>query len=392
MKIAINGIGVAGPALAWWLKHFGFNPVLFEKAPAMRTGGYIVDFWGVGFDIAEKMGLIEPLRKKSYNVDRVVLVDNQGNRIAASNAQALTEAANGRFFSIARSDIASTLLEACKGVSSNFGTWIQSTKQTGNEVIATLSSGAEESFDLVIGADGLHSHIRQQVFGPHEKFERSMGACVVALTLDGFSNHDESTYYSHACPQKAISRLSLRDDLTLFLFSFREQLWGSFPIDESAAKAALKNVFSDVGWEIPEILRRLDETKDFYYDRVSQIFLDNWSQDRIAVIGDAAGCISLLGGEGTGLAITEAYVLAGELYKAQGDYTKAFANYQNLMKPFIVEKQKAARKFLFFFAPKGDKELFFRKMIFKALNIPLIAPLLLKQSLRDHIALPEYNL
>jgi len=392
LRIAINGTGVAGPALAWWLKQYGLTPILFERAPALRTGGYIIDFWGVGYDIAERMGILGELQRKGYLIESLQLVDRRGQSVAILKTAALRSLLGNRFLSIARSDLAAILYRACDNVDTRFGTSITNVTEVSDGVLATLSNGREEKFDLVIGADGLHSEIRSLIFGPQEDCEQSLGAYVAAFTLSGYPVRNELTYMTHAVPKKMVARCSLRDDETLFMFTFHSDLVPELPQNNDEAKALLRAVFRDMEWEVPSILFRLDEAEDFYFDRVSQIHLDSWSQGRVALIGDAAGCVSLLAGEGTGLAIAEAYALAGELQAATGDYRLAFQNYEQKLKPFIKQKQKSALKMLPFFAPKNTYQLFLSRLVIRASSIPILSKFLMKDLLKDDIDLPDYSM
>ncbi|MCB1025504.1 MAG: FAD-binding domain [Acidobacteria bacterium] len=391
MRIAINGTGVAGPALAWWLKHYGYDPVLFERAPKLREGGYLIDFWGIGYDIAERMGILPELKRKGYTIESIDLLDEHGKTIASSDVENLREATGGRLLSITRSDVSAGIFNSLEGVETRFGTSITAAEQTEDGVIAAISDGTQEKFDLVIGADGLHSHIRSEVFGPEQRFETSMGAHVAAFTLSGYQYRDEDIYVSHAAPMKMVSRVSLRDDKTLFLFTFRSELVSSPPQNEEEEKDVIKRAFKDMSWEVPEILARIKDAEDFYFDRVSQIKMENWHDGRIALIGDAAACISLLGGEGTGLAITEAYILAGELYRAKGDHLTAFKNYQKRLKPFLIEKQRSAKNMVFFFAPKNRLQLFLRKMVIRFSSNSLLFKYFIGPMLKDDLDLPDYG-
>jgi len=143
---------------------------------------------------------------------------------------------------------------------------------------------------------------------------------------------------------KQVSRVSLRDNTTLFLFTFRSEFVKQRPRDTEEEKSIIRSVFADMGWEVPGILERLDDVTDLYFDHISQIQMASWSMGRVALVGDAAACVSLLAGEGTGLAILEAYVLAGELYVAKGDYVIAFRNYEKRLRNLLIQKQKIRRE------------------------------------------------
>lgn len=389
MRVAINGTGVAGPTLAYWLRRFGHEPVLFEKAPALRRGGYLIDFWGLGYEIAERMGLIPILRQRCYEMERMRMVDRDGRDEARLDLRPMRELLQGRFISLARSDLAATLFGACEGVPAHFGVWVSAIEQDRRGVVATLSDGRRERFDLVIGAGGLHSGVRELVFGPESRFETSLGCYVAAFRIPGYPRRDELTYVSHTVPKRHVARVALRDGETLVLLVCRSELVDGGAPGEGP-RMALRRAFRDLRWEVPDLLDRMDRAEDFYFDRVSQIHLPRWSSGRVALLGDAAACPSLLAGEGTGLAMAEAYVLAGELHRAAGDFARAFAAYDKRLRSFVTAKQKAALGFRGFFAPRTALGLRVRNLVVDALSIRFVAKRLLARSVRDDIELPEY--
>lgn len=389
MRVAINGIGVAGPTLAYWLRQSGHEPVLFEKAPALRTGGYLIDFWGLGYEIAGRMGLVPSLRERCYLMERLRMVDADGREEAALDVTPMRELLQGRFISLARADLATALFGACKGIPAHFGVCVTAIEQDGDGVIAALSDGREERFDLVVGADGLHSQVRELVFGPEARFETSLGCYVAAFRVPGYPRRDDLTYVSHTVPKRQVARVALRNDETLVLLVCRAELIDGDPPRERQ-REALRRAFGDMSWEVPELLDALDEVDDLYFDRVSQIHLPRWYSGRVGLLGDAAACPSLLAGEGTGLAMIEAYVLAGELHRADGDFTRAFAAYDALLRSFVTAKQKAALGFRGFFAPQTTIALKVRNVAVHALAIRFFAERLLARSLHDDLELPEY--
>lgn len=390
MKIAINGTGIAGPTLAYWLRRFGHEPVLFEKAPALRAGGYIVDFWGLGYELADRMGILPDLRQRCYLMQRLRMVDANGHEVAGMDVAPMRQQLRGRFISIARADLAAALCQACRDVPINFGVSIVALEQEGDVVIAGLSDGTREAFDLVIGADGLHSRVRQLVFGPETEFETSVGCHVAAFRLPGYPHRDELIYVSHTVAKRQVARVALHGGETLILLVCRSELIDGDP-PRQGQKAALRRAFGDMSWEVPEILDRMDEVEDVYFDRVSQIHLEGWARGRVALLGDAAACASFLAGEGTGLAMIEAYVLAGEIHRAGRDLARGLAAYEARLRSFVTTKQKMALRFRGFFAPQTALALRVRNIAVNAFAIPFVAKHLLARSLRDEFELPEYE-
>jgi 2-polyprenyl-6-methoxyphenol hydroxylase-like FAD-dependent oxidoreductase len=390
MRVAINGIGVAGPTLAYWLRRSGHEPVLFEKAPALRAGGYLIDFWGLGYEIAERMGIISTLREHCYEMERMRMVDRDGRDEAHVDLNPLREALKGRFISLARADLAYALVGACNGIAAHFGVSISAIDEDRAGPVVTLSDGRQERFDLVVGADGLHSHVRALTFGPEARFERFLDCYVAAFRVRGYPHRDELTHVSHTVRGRQASRVSLRDDETLVLLVSRAEFIGADPRGQGEQRQALRRAFGEMGWEVPAMLDAMDEADDLYFDRVSQIHLPRWSADRVALVGDAAACPSLLAGEGTGLGMLEGYVLAAALHEVDGHCDRAFAAYEAQLHAFVSAKQKSALWFRGFFAPQTALALVVRNLAVHAFALPFVARPLMARSVRDDFQLPEY--
>lgn len=392
MRIAISGVGIAGPTLAYWLRKSGHEVVLIEKWPALRRGGYVVDFWGIGYDIAEKMDLLGRVRELGYQVKEVRYVNRQGRRCGGFPVDVFDRMTQGRFTSLRRSDLSATIHGALDGVETIFGDSIAGIKDDGESVLVTFDRAGARPFDLVVGADGLHSRVRELVFGPESQFTVSLGYHVAAFEAEGYRPRDDLVYLSHGIPGREVSRFSMRDDKTLVLFVFRDEyLSTAVPSTLQERKSALKRVFADAGWECPQILAALEHVSELYFDSVSQIQMNGWTKGRIALVGDAAACVSLVAGEGTGLAMAEAYVLAGELSACGGNHSAAFARYQERMMPFLKRKQRAARTFASSFAPKSALGIKFRNLVTRLLRVPIVADFFIGRALRDDITLPDYG-
>lgn len=389
MRVAIVGAGIAGPTLAWWLRRYGFEPVLYEQAPRLRTGGYVVDFWGVGYDVAEQMGLTQEIHRRGYDFEKLRLVDARGKDSATLNLDLFRTIAGGRLVSIARSDLSSVIWEACEEIETHFSAEIECIEQDTECVRLELAGGRTETFDLLVGADGLHSQVRQLVFGVDQQYEKRLGYCVAAFRVEGYRPRDELAYVAHCAPHRQLARFGLRNDETVFFFIFASHLLDSEPSTEQAQRRAILDVFGEMKWEVPEILRRFESSNGFYFDRVSQIRMDRWTNQRVALVGDAAACVSLLAGEGTGLAMTEGYVLAGEL-ATQPNFGSAFQTYEKRMQSFLRQKQNAARGMAGFFAPKSHVHMKLRDWGMRAMRIPLLARLILGRTFRDDFDLPRY--
>jgi 2-polyprenyl-6-methoxyphenol hydroxylase-like FAD-dependent oxidoreductase len=397
MKVLISGVGIAGPTLAYWLARHGFKPTIVERAPSLRTGGYVIDFWGAGFEIADRMGLVREITQRGYRVQEVRVVDREGRRTAGFSAKAFARATQGRFTSLPRGELARSIYGALpENIETIFGDSIAAIEEFDAGARVKFESGAAREFDIVVGADGQHSRVRDLVFGPESRFEKYLGYKVAAFQADGYRPRDELNYVMYTEVGQQVARFALRDDRTMFLFIFADEISDRGEAgDVRAQKALLRQRFGASGWECPRILDLLDGTASVYFDRVSQIRMNpsgpgGWSRGRVTLVGDAAACPSFLAGQGSALAMVAAFLLAGELRRAQGDYRTAFARYENLFGPFVLKKQKAARRFAGAFAPKSNLGLLVRNQVMNLMRIPWITDLVVRRDIADKITLPEY--
>jgi 2-polyprenyl-6-methoxyphenol hydroxylase-like FAD-dependent oxidoreductase len=188
-----------------------------------------------------------------------------------------------------------------------------------------------------------------------------------------------------------LGRVALHNDRTLFLFVFADGGASRSTPDLAAQKALLRANFGDGRWECPIILDELARATDLYFDRVSQIKMQSWSRGRVALLGDAAFCVSLMAGQGSAIAMMTAYVLAGELAKADGCFEEALCNYENILRKFIARKQQGAERFAAAFAPKTRWGLFFRNQVIRVAWIPGLARLTFGRGITDTVQLPPYR-
>jgi 2-polyprenyl-6-methoxyphenol hydroxylase-like FAD-dependent oxidoreductase len=389
--VLISGAGIAGPTLAFWLNAAGFKTTIVERAPKLRTGGYVVDFWGLGYDIAERMGLAAGLESVGYHVRELRVVGRRGRRLAGFGTAAFRALTGGRFITLRRSDLSRLLFEAaCPSSEVLFDDEIVSLRERTNSVRVQFRSAGERDFDLVVGADGLSSNVRRLAFGPQSEFERPLGFTVAAFEIRGYRPREEDVYVIFNEPGRMVGRVALNDDETLFLFVFADAGSRPPPHDLEAQRAILRTAYGSGEWECAKILDRLDDVTELYFDRVSQIKMDAWSRGRVALVGDAAFCVSLMAGQGSALAITAAYVLAGELKKAGGDHNEAFQTYDALLRRFIATKQKGAERFSAAFAPSTAWGIFLRNQVVNACAIPLVARFAFGREITDTLRLPDY--
>jgi 2-polyprenyl-6-methoxyphenol hydroxylase-like FAD-dependent oxidoreductase len=366
--------------------------MLVEVASDLRTGGYVIDFWGRGYDVAEKMGLLPAIKNEGYDIKELRLVNASGRRVGGFDAEVFRSATNGRYVSIPRGELAKIIYQSVEGrCETVFGDSITKIEQDEHGVGVTFERTLPRNFDIVIGADGLHSVVRRLMFGKQDRFEKYLGYMVAAFAVTGYRPRDEDVYVSYSLPRKQVARFAMRDDRTMFLFVFADDRGHRLESqDANTHKDILRTEFGRAGWECPNILAAMNSCDEIYFDRVSQIQMDAWSQGRVGLVGDAAFCPSLLAGQGAALAMIAAYALAGELAKNASQPKEAFRRYEQRLQPFIAGKQKAAAQFASSFAPKTRLGLFFRNQITRAFKLPFVARLAMGSSLLDRVDLPDY--
>jgi 2-polyprenyl-6-methoxyphenol hydroxylase-like FAD-dependent oxidoreductase len=394
-SVLISGCGIAGPALAYWLLRHGLVPTVVERSPHLRTGGYIIDFWGAGYDLVERMGLLPEILAAGYHVREVRLVNRVGRRVGKFDADVFRRATIGRFTSVPRGDLAAILHRAVAARAETiFGNAVTALDEDTDGVRVTFERAAPRRFDLVVGADGLHSVVRALAFGAEARCERFLGYTVAAFRALGYRPRDEDVYLTYARPGREVMRFSMRDDATMIMFVASEA--GAPPSgldDPTAQKAYLRDRFEGPDWELPQIFAALGACTDLYFDRVSQIRMDRWTKGRVALVGDAAYAPSLLAGQGAALAIVGAYVLAGEVARAAAGTAgleQALGRYESALRPFMLAKQDAAARLAGSFAPRTRLGIFLRNQITRALRLRFVARRAFGSALIDKIDLPDY--
>jgi 2-polyprenyl-6-methoxyphenol hydroxylase-like FAD-dependent oxidoreductase len=337
-RVLISGASVAGPALAFWLRRHGFTPTVVERAPRLRDGGYAVDFRGASLQVLDRMGLLGQVEAAATRMGDVTYVDGEDRALVVTPSSFQSGE-----LEVLRGDLARILHDATEDdVEYVFGDSITGITEHADGVTVTFEHGEPREFDLVVGADGLHSNVRSLVFGDESACRHDLGYYVSIFTVPNHLGLDHvGRFYNE--PNRTVGVYSARDNAeakALFWF-------GSAPLDYDhrdvgQQRRIVEERFGDVGWETPTLLKAMREAPDFYFDSASQIKLGSYSSGRVALVGDAAYCAAPLSGMGTSLAIVGAYVLAGELAAAGGDHPSAFRAYQDEMRDFVDACQKLA--------------------------------------------------
>ncbi|NMN98209.1 FAD-dependent monooxygenase [Antrihabitans stalactiti] len=341
--ILISGASIAGPTLAFWLRRFGFAVTVVEKSPALRPGGQAVDLRGVARTLAVRMGLDDQIRNAATNTLGFSIVDADRNELSSMRPE--DHGGDGQIaeIEILRGDLSRVLYDATSGdVEYLFGDRITRLSEQAEGVVVDFASGAQRTFDLVIGADGLHSAVRAQIFGAETDFVHHLGTYLAFWTVP---NHlglqDWALAYNEADRSAGIRPVHGNTEAIVY-FSFQSDAIEYDYRDVEQQKQFVREHTAGMGWEVARLVAQLDDSPDFYFDSCSQVKLDSWSRGRIGLLGDAAFCPSPLTGQGTGLAMVGAYVLAGELAAADGNYAAGLANYEARMRDWVLRTHELA--------------------------------------------------
>ena len=325
--VLISGAGIAGSTLAYWLARHGFRPTVVERATGQRSSGSPVDVQGRAADVADRMGVMPRLREAATDVTDLSFVNAKGRRVGRIKMRALQEAAGSREVELPRGDLATVLCEASReDAEFLFDDSIVALSQDEHGVDVTFDRADPRRFDLVIGTDGLHSAVRRLVFGPESDFVEHMGMYIATTQLDGpVERAWEVVMYN--TPGRAVTIHPGRGH-ALAAFMFRSPAVPDFDYRDTAQhKRLLATAFADCTWRVPELLNRVHAAEDLYFDSVSRVLLPHWWHGRVALLGDAASCVSLLGG-GSSLAMVGAFTLSEELAASPGDHESAFRRYE----------------------------------------------------------------
>ncbi|WP_158887247.1 FAD-dependent monooxygenase [Amycolatopsis anabasis] len=364
-NILISGASIAGPALAHWLRRHGFRPTVVERAPAPRPGGYAVDIRGAAITVAERMGILGDIRRTATGMRGASLISAAGKRIADLDGDAYGMHVEGDV-EIMRGDLSRLLHElTADEIEYLFDDSITGMTQREHGVEVTFERNAPRAFDLVIGADGLHSNVRGRVFGEESRFVRHLGHYVAVATVPNHLGLDHwgMLYRARGKMVNLYSAGRAAEAKACFLFASPPLTYDRR--DLAAQRRIVAEAFAGDGWAIPRLLEAAGTAGDFYFDTISQIHLDRWSAGRVALLGDAAYGPSLASGQGTSLALVGAYVLAGELAAARGDHQLAFARYQDVLRDFVAKNQKLGRDSVKHMAPKSAAGAWFQGQLMR---------------------------
>lgn len=382
-RALISGAGIAGLTAAYWLVQIGWDVVVLEKASALREGEFAIDFAGTGWDVAIAMGLDNELKKRQLELNTLAFKTNKGverSRIMMNDFIKLMGVSD-KHVSINRRDLQNLLYEKVEAnIDMRFSASIRSLeeKSNGKSVHVILEDGTEEEYELVIGADGLHSNVRKLAFGEEDLFAKYLGYYVSAFCVKGSFGNEPGVMNILRSPNKQAAILDLGDNNSLALLVFASKCEEFVPLEKR--KQLLINKFGHMGGPIPSILGSIEDDTLIYMDTTTQIKMPKWHSKRVLLIGDAAYCLTLVSGQGASLAMGGAFFLAKSLESIPPDnIEQALIAYDARLRPFVNELQNKAENFASRFIPSSHFGLWLTDRMTSLVNVPIVKGFIEKQ-------------
>ena len=363
MQVLICGGGIAGLTLGLCLHRAGIGCTIVEQAQGPRNAGYMIDFFGSGYDAAERLGLLPDLERIHYPIAKLSFLNGRGREKFAVPYVELRKLFDNRHFNFMRGELEALLLSKMQGaIDIRYGTTVRSFEQNRAGVDVTLSDGSAMRADLLVGADGIHSRIRALAFGPEEDFIRFLGCNTAAFVLEHPPVDLQGTqaFDTLTIPGRQVGVYPIRGNR---LATFFVHLAPRPPAGDTLAVDELRRGYAKMNWIVPKLLE--SAPSDVYIDSVSQIEMPGWSKGRVVLTGDAAWCVSLIAGQGASMAVAGSYILAEHLSAAPNDLAAALERYEQRLRPAIAEKQLAGQNMAKWFVPADHFHLAIRDTVMR---------------------------
>jgi 2-polyprenyl-6-methoxyphenol hydroxylase-like FAD-dependent oxidoreductase len=342
LNVLVTGASIAGCATAQWLARQGLSVTVVERAPSFRDGGQNIDVRGVGREVLDLMGLERAALEQGTGEEGTAWIDATGKPVATFRTDELTGDGPTAELEILRGDLARLLYQAATdSVRFRFGDHVCAVEETSHGASVRFASGESDIYDLVVVAEGVGSSTRDLVF-PGENDPRWMNLAMAYFTIPRIPSDNRLWQWYHATDGRSISLRPDRHGTTRAMLCNQKSPEGEQDWDVARQKAWLARIFADAGWQAPRVLAAMAKTEDFYFDVLRQVRMERWSKGRVVLTGDAAWCVTPLGGIGATLALTGACVLAGELAR-QTDLAAALHAYETVMRPMVGEAQATPR-------------------------------------------------
>ncbi|AKJ13570.1 FAD-dependent oxidoreductase [Streptomyces incarnatus] len=340
MKVLISGASVAGPALAFLLHRDGHEVTVVERAPALRDSGYAVDFRGAAFDALADLGILEEVRGHATGMRGTDLLDADGNPAGELPAEVFAGE-----LEVPKRELTRILHERTRdAVRYVFDDSVNAVEQDADGVRVGFERAAPDTFDLVVGADGIYSVVRRLVFAPHGEVIRHLGLSGVGFTTPNHLGLDHRGAL-WLTPGRGVYAFSTADPERMSVsLSFASDSPKLDLLDRAEQERVVRERMAGAGWIVPRLLDDMSAAGDLYFSSACQVHLDRWSEGRVVLVGDAGYCAAPTSGMGTSQALIGARVLARHLAESGGDHTKAFAAYEQELRPYVAENQETGRE------------------------------------------------
>lgn len=341
--VLVSGGGIAGLALALQLVRSGLRTTVAERADAPRPGGQAVDLRGASREVAERMGLMPGIDRLRVHEEGMSYVNGKGRVFGRMSMADFDGEGAVAEIEIARGDLAQVLLDALHVAAGarpgllelRFGDRITTLAQDAEGVDVGFEHAAAARFDVVVGADGVHSATRRLAFGPEERFATYLGGYAAFFTMPTPDDLEEGWFALRFVPGATFGIRPDRDPATSkAILTLRMDRDRSLRGDRVAQEALIRSRIADAGWHAPAVLAALGEASDLYFDELVRIDVPDVANGRIVLLGDAASCGSPMTGQGTATALIGAYLLAARLAEAPGDAAAALRRYSADIAPF----------------------------------------------------------
>ena len=359
----ISGGGIAGLTLAYWLHRYAISSVVIEQADHLRRDGYAIDFFGTGYDVAERMGLIDRLAAQQIPLEYIAYVNRAGKPVTKMEKALLQGFTDGKYMGLMHWTLEEALHAALEGqVEIRFGSSLTRIEAGADAVNVTFVDGTSESFDLLVGADGVHSLTRELVFGAEEQFSHFLGYMVASYPLaDRYGiGHSWQMYTEPGRLAGAYASSREGEIITFFMY----HLTRTERLTREQRLPRLRQIFEGMGWIAPQLLTDVSEPERIFMDAVSQIRMPLWHKGRVVLVGDACGCPTLVSGQGASLAMGGAYLLAQALHESVG-YQEALQRYEQWARPHVQKQQESAQGVAKSFAPVSLSGILLQRLLLK---------------------------
>ncbi|QVQ52841.1 FAD-dependent monooxygenase [Spiractinospora alimapuensis] len=369
--VLISGGGIAGPALAYWLRRAGFTPTVVERAGTIRSGGHRIDLGATGIEMLTRMGVGERIRGLGAPIPNPTLYLGDNDHEITIPVQPNSV---GTSIALRRGDVVSTVNSlVADDVEFIFDDSITAIEQSAESTRVSFERGPSRDFDLVVGADGINSNVRSIAYGPRERYAHFLGTNLAITEVENYLGLRDQML-AHTWPHCGLAITTFPGNTALettFLIRDEEPLDPRGRSPESVF-AYVERRFKYHRWEVHNALDRIRPRPDFHAAPSVQIKMPTWTAGRVALVGDAAYCPDPMSGEGTTLALAGAYVLAGELAAARGNPAAAFPAYEKVMREVVKAGQGVAEAGTSMLAPRtGPGGLWLRDQAMRA-AVPII--------------------